>query len=486
MDKERLDNLYSNLSKINAWNNCKLIVTGDHLKILNHDSTQNLFLQKVIGRVVALPKSYSSQNIWQSIIVKYLDRLKIDLLDSEIENINYIRDSFIFNKRTTREAIQFIELININRDKLLNNKVNIGEFLILCYFYQFYLPLYLWIIEDPFRFLQSYTTVDEQEKELKSSKFDFLVLSKSVIETESQLEKIEKSHSLLELINRLKMNHSGKTRTVRFNYDSSLYHINDSYDYTPLTINTLNLLLDNSNSSKEIFNSIFKNDQITDLQHLLNENLLIRPGLFTTQDIEKLANFVKGFIVANKNNNRQLPINNLSINLKYVFDAIKSSMYYESIDKYQYNEFINNTIILNEHLDVSQKIFIYNIVSLESDNCDDYIQFLLKKDFDITHQEYPKIIYKAYFKNIMIDEVPSVEYEKIFALNENDFLDFVNLAFVDYVFEREKYIINLKEIFNNNTDFINRLNKKIDTLSEPNKNKLNSYIENYYDIYGTK
>lgn len=163
--------VYPILTKITNYSKVTLVIVGEYEKIAKN-TEESLLIQKIIGHVELAPIEINSGKVWDyleaSMENKIIDIEKITHYDKKL--ITSIKELFIYEKRTMREAKLLLNLMERRYFKKFQDKVNLGEQFSMCYLYSFHHEVYQWLTENQSVIYQSYREVyptvhsDEQKK----------------------------------------------------------------------------------------------------------------------------------------------------------------------------------------------------------------------------------------------------------------------------------------------------------------------------------
>lgn len=148
------DDIYAVLSNLNAFNNHLIIIIGEYER-LKGKSEESLFIQKIIDKIIIMPHSMSSRNVWYH-FRETLESMSgfADISETDIILLGDIQNAFIVEQRNMRDSIHLLEVFEKEFAKK-KGKVNFSELLVSCYIYEFYHKFYNEIVLDNSKFYQS-------------------------------------------------------------------------------------------------------------------------------------------------------------------------------------------------------------------------------------------------------------------------------------------------------------------------------------------
>lgn len=272
LESENRKQLYAYLSKLNSFEKSILIVVGDYNKIVQ-DEGDSLFIQKILSNLESMPLNNKASQIWIKVIEEQFnsDNIKImDLTDSDILLIQKLRNIFVDEQRTFREAKLLLNIFYKKSPKSTKINVNISEQLALCYFYQFHYKIYEWIVENS-NFLYQKKVIPHK---------DFVSIEKNQLILKDTIEKDigeNNSPNLYEFLYSIFINREHD----KFNFPSikneknfEYYQIENILSVTTLNIEAVKDVFINFNSNLSRLIEIHSKGQMEDFSDFLRKHYL--------------------------------------------------------------------------------------------------------------------------------------------------------------------------------------------------------------------
>ena len=151
------DDIYAVLSNLNAFNNHLIIIIGEYER-LKGKSEESLFIQKIIDKIIIMPHSMSSRNVWYH-FRETLESMSgfADISETDIILLGDIQNAFIVEQRNMRDSIHLLEVFEKEYANK-KEKVNFSELLLMCYIYEFHHGFYNEIVHDKSKFYRMTNT----------------------------------------------------------------------------------------------------------------------------------------------------------------------------------------------------------------------------------------------------------------------------------------------------------------------------------------
>lgn len=104
------DDIYAVLSNLNAFNNHLIIIIGEYER-LKGKSEESLFIQKIIDKIIIMPHSMLSRNVWYH-FRETLESMSgfADISETDIILLGDIQNAFIVEQRNMRDSIHLLEV----------------------------------------------------------------------------------------------------------------------------------------------------------------------------------------------------------------------------------------------------------------------------------------------------------------------------------------------------------------------------------------
>jgi len=351
LESENRKQLYAYLSKLNSFEKSILIVVGDYNKIVQ-DEGDSLFIQKILSNLESMPLNNKASQVWIKVIEEHFnsDTIKImDLTDSDILLIQKLRNIFVDEQRTFREAKLLLNIFYKKSPKSTKINVNISEQLALCYFYQFHYKIYEWIVEN--------STFLYQKKVIPHK--NFVSIEKNQLILKDIIEKDigeNNSPNLYEFLYSIFINREHD----KFNFPSikneknfEYYQIENILSVTTLNIEAVKDVFINFNSNLSRLIEIHSKGQMEDFSDFLRKHYLnFNSNTPETKIISLLRNII---IFKMQNLEQDAAFLRLSISDSIIYDCL--NVLSNKQNRKKSDIYINNILPLDE-LDVSEKLEI--------------------------------------------------------------------------------------------------------------------------------
>ncbi|MFA3773960.1 P-loop NTPase fold protein [Bacillus safensis] len=484
LESENRKQLYAYLSKLNSFEKSILIVVGDYNKIVQ-DEGDSLFIQKILSNLESMPLNNKASQIWIKVIEEQFnsDNIKImDLTDSDILLMQKLRNIFVDEQRTFREAKLLLNIFYKKSPKSTKINVNISEQLALCYFYQFHYKIYEWIVENS-NFLYQKKVIPHK---------DFVSIEKNQLILKDIIEKDigeNNSPNLYEFLYSIFINREHD----KFNFPSikneknfEYYQIENILSVTTLNIEAVKDVFINFNSNLSRLIEIHSKGQMEDFSDFLRKHYL---NLNSNTPETKILSLLRNIIIFKMQNLEQdAAFLRLSISDSIIYDCL--NVLSNKQNRKKSDIYINNILPLDE-LDVSEKLEILpTFVPARSDEQSKeqlkLVKIIFEKfinnDFDILTQKKPRccfLFFKKYHSNIDQKSDYQVVFDKLLTLNDPDFFYYLKdkLSYkITYPNNSVAKALSLGEISYNQVFEIN-LKERIVNLPPHQKNILEKMIE---------
>lgn len=484
LESENRQQLYAYLAKLNSFEKSILIVVGDYNKIVQ-DEDDSLFIQKILSNLESMPLNNKASQVWSKVIEEQFnsDNIKImDLTDSDRLLIQKLRNFFVDEQRTFREAKLLLNIFYKKSPKSTTINVNISEQLALCYFYQFHYKIYEWIVEN-LNFLYQKKVIPH--KDFASSEKSQLILKDAIEKDIGE----NNSPNLYEFLYSIFINGEHD----KFNFPSikneknfGYYQIENILSVTTLNIEAVKDVFINFNSNLSRLIEIHSKGQMEDFSDFLRKHYL---NLNSNTPETKILSLLRNIIIFKMQNLEQdAAFLRLSISDSIIYDCL--NVLSNKQNRKKSDIYINNILPLDE-LDVSEKLEILpTFVPARSDEQSKeqlkLVKIIFEKfinnDFDILTQKKPRccfLFFKKYHSNIDQKSDYQVVFDKLLTLNDPDFFYYLKdkLSYkITYPNNSVAKALSLGEI-SYNQEFEINLKERIVNLPPHQKNILEKMIE---------
>lgn len=486
IDEDKRLKLYSLISKINDIDSFTFIALGDYERLINNND-DSLMLQKILTNIENMPSEYTSKHVWEIFEEELQSKIKADDITREDKQLfTDMRNIFINEERTFRDASQLLELLKRSYTEERKEVVNSSEFLSICYLYQFYNPLYKWIFQNN-TFVYELSSSKEKSTIFNDSEKEEELSQKELLN--KKLEKLDLfvTEILADFIVSIFSQSKGKLKYPSVNKEKYLknYKIENLNLYISLTSKDVERIFINNSSSVVELEKLLEKDQFEDFYELFKVHYL---GGSTNKEYKSNYEDLLGSlsILLSKHNLKGSglfslhPVESLFYNVKQIL-----------INEFDYHkeELFKNNIKCNKEMDLSQKLSILPKF-VAAKNEEEKVQLKLVEElfeehtsFDILKQIKPNIcfyFYTAYYSSL--DKRYTAKFEPVLKLQNEELEDFLLKHFVstvrstsgDYdVLYLDKYMFNEK--------FKNEFNEKIGSFPKKSKEKINRLIKNAQD-----
>lgn len=491
-DFDRIDNdkrmkIYSFISKINNIDSFTLIAIGDYERLINNND-DSLMLQKILTNIENMPSEYNSTYVWEIFEEELEELINIDEISMEDRKLfTEIKKIFIHEERTFRDASQLLELLKRSYTKERTAIVNSSEFLSVCYIYQFYNPVYKWILQNS-NFVYEVSSSKEKSSYLTGTNKETDLSPSESINKELEKGDLYVSELLANLIIDI-----FSQQKEKLNYPS----INNGKYLKNYKVENLNLYI---SLTAEDVEKIFITDSspVTELERLL--------------DIDQFEDFYELFkvhyLVENSDNELISKYNRLLESLSIILSKYKlkgsglfsihpaESLFYKVkrilTDDFDFNREIlyNSYVKENNQMDLSQKLFILPKYIAANNENDKVTQINLvnelfeeNKNFELLTQVKPEIclyFYTAYYTSFNYNY--DHEFRSILELNNEKFLNFIIKNFVATVYSTSgNYEVFYLSNYMFNNEFKDDFYKKVESLPSDSRDVIVKLIENSKD-----
>lgn len=480
IDKEKRAILHSTLFNFSLYENIVLIIVGEYSKIVEKEN-DSLFIQKIIGTVVNMPLENMSGNVWEY-FEKSLENIspkKVDISELDKKITTCVRDSFIAEKRTMREAKQLLNSLQTQYFDFNTSKVNFGEQLAICYIFQFHNKIYEWLI-DNYEFVYSKKFIPYTGfRRYPSNELD-----KKIVIADRFFDdlgyKINKKVCLLifEMFNNeniLKFKHPSISEMKYF----QLYQVQNTNLELLLSIVDVDKIFIEKDSSLNCFTKLAENQQMDQFYSLFENNYLN----YKTNDPKLL----KPFLSLLRTLTYLMIVNEKNESI-YTYSYVDTLFYKVSeklINVYgqlPFNLFIDQIFELPE-IDLSEKLFVlpYYIPARSNKQTEQQKEIVIKlfeknSTIEIAEQKMPFSCYSYsyhYFSDFPLELKTKVDtmLNKINEFSIDDFYIFI----LEKLISKSEYYgkLNLEEIYYNES-FKEKFNNKINELSIEQNKKIKS------------
>ncbi|MBI1627726.1 P-loop NTPase fold protein [Bacillus safensis] len=491
LESDNRKQLYAYLSKLNSFEKSILIVVGEYNKIAQNED-DSVFIQKILSNFESMPLNNRASQIWIKVIEEQLNKSNLnvmDLTDSDRLLFQELRNVFVDEKRTYREAKFLLNILYKKSPTSTDLNVNISEQLALYYFYQFHYKIYEWLVEN--------LNILYKEKLIPHEDFPTVtsLTEKNLLNLKDTIEKDigeKKSHKLYELLYHI----FKKSEHTKFNYPSikneknfEYYQIENILSISTLNIEAVEEVFINLNSKLDKLIEIHSKGQMEDFSDFLRNHYLS----YTSNTPEtKILSLLRNIIA--------FKMQNLEQDTAFLKLSISDSIIYNCLNALKNNHnrkeaeiFINNILPLDE-LDVSEKLEILpKFVPARSDEQSkeqlelvkiifENLIFNMNNEFNIITEKKPRscfLFFKKYQSYLDRNSDYQVIFDKILTLNDTELFNFLKdkLSYkVTYPNNSVATALSLDDI-SYNQEFKINLKNRIANLLSHQKNILEKMIE---------
>lgn len=424
------DDIYAVLSNLNAFNNHLIIIIGEYER-LKGKSEDSLFIQKIIDKIIIMPHSMSSRNVWYHFRETLESMIGFaDISETDIILLGDIQNAFIVEQRNMRDSIHLLEVFEKEFAKK-KGKVNFSELLVSCYIYEFYHKFYNEIVLDNSKFYQS-----------------------------SSMENSEVLKNLIQKVIRNKNRNSYRYSSLADSQYFERYLVGFNVKNS-ISKDDIQTIFESDKATQiNLLRKIYENEQQEEFYNLLSKEYL---------DINKLSHD-NNFKNITEENYSSLLTNLISLNAE--IDGF-------SLSNFSLDYFEN---IIYEIRDVLDDIFAVTPVQ----QFENYILKIPELDLSGKWTLLPRFVPRRDGKSeeheILVNKAVASKINSIFEFDNSNFYQFVmeNLVTTYISFSdsglNEREMLDLDNI-SYNEDFKNKFLKKINQLEEDKKNKLLELIE---------
>lgn len=478
-DREKL---YSFMSKIKTFDKSLVIVIGEYKKIVN-SQTDSIMVQKVLSNIECMPMNLMSDKIWNFVERELGKMISNDVFVTNADQVLFtrIRDLFIDEDRTMREAKQVLNIFE--RVYIYQNQgnVNVSQQFGMCYLFHFHNKIYEWV--------NSNRKIVYSEKLIPYQGFvggisslgnkDHYYLSDFLEE-----ENISFSNSICALVYYLFHDNNSDS----FHYLSlsdrdyfTNYQIENVEVKQSLNIHIVKQIFTEERSDLKILLQLQENNQLKDFYNLYRKQYLVYE-----QDVEAskedYLNLLHNIGIVSLSNSEE---NDSSFTSNYANSILYKT---KELMEYKYKisgaEMFKETLLAEDQkLDLSEKLTLLpNFVAAgtqeQTQTQIEIVDLLFKRhsDFSIFDQEIPKVcfnFYTFYYKNIDPELKLAHKFDELLNLNDVDFYEYLSKNLTNkvtsYSNNSVKWSIKLSNVAYND-EFKQKFENKISSL-DPNLRK---------------
>ncbi|AOZ88987.1 hypothetical protein BK049_10020 [Bacillus xiamenensis] len=492
LESDNRKQLYAYLSKLNSFEKSILIVVGEHNKISQNED-DSLFIQKILSNFESMPLNNRASQIWIKVIEEQLNKSNLnvmDLTDSDRLLFQELRNVFVDEKRTFREAKFLLNILYKKSPTSTDLNVNISEQLALCYFYQFHYKIYEWLVEN--------LNILYKEKLIPHEDFSTItsLIEKDHLNLKDTIEKDigeKRSHNLYELLYYI----FNKSEHAKFNYPSikneknfEYYQIENILSISTLNIEVVEEIFINLNSKLDKLIEIHSKGQMEDFSDFLRNHYLS----YTSNTPEtKILSLLRNIIAFKmKNLEQDTAFLKLSISDSIIYNCLNAL---KNIYNRREKEIFKNNILPLDELDISEKLEILPkfVPARTDEQSKEQIELVkiifeniifdhMDNGFNILTEKKPRscfLFFKKYQTYIDRNSDYQVIFDKILTLNDTELFNFLKdkLSYkVTYPNNSVAKALSLDDISYNQAFKIN-LKERIANLPQHQKNILEKMIE---------
>jgi DNA polymerase III delta prime subunit len=486
-DFDRLKNddrekLYSFMSKIKSFDKSLVVVIGEYKKIVNSQA-DSIMVQKVLSNIEYMPMNLMSDIIWGFVERELEKMISNDVVVTNADQVLFtrIRDLFIDENRTMREAKQVLNIFERVYSNQNQGNVNVSQQFGMCYLFHFYNKIYEWVNYNrtilysesltPYRgFIGGVSSLGKKDHQYLSELLEY--------------ENIDFSKNICEFLFYLFHDKDSDG----FHYLSlsekdyfSNYQIENVEVKQTLNINIVKKIFTEQSSDLKILLRLQENNQLQDFYNLYRKQYLVyeRDGEASKEDYLHLLHNISIVSLSNSEENDSLFTSNYANSILY-----KTKEFIEYRYKMTGVEMFKETILAeDQNLELSQKLkLLPNFVAAGTQEQTqaqiEMVNLLFSRhsDFSIFNQEIPKvcfIFYTSYYKNIDPELRMAHKFDELLNLNDVDFYEYVSKKLTNKVTSYHtnsiKWSIKVSNIAYND-EFKQKFENKISSL-DPNLRK---------------
>lgn len=477
IDEGQRNELYSKLSTINSFENSLIIVVGDYSKIADE---QNIFIQKILNEITSIPYETNPNFIWEVLESRLNNIIRQDnIKQRDTLLINDVKDKFIEDQRTYREAKQLFNIFKHEYVEKRNCKVNVGEMIYLCYIYIFYNKEYKYIsnnIKDVYEWnLESHNNINP-------SLVDFF-----------EKNWLTQQYSDIRFIyNLFHQKHDGlfKFRSIKEQMHFPLYQIERIENYSSIDSELVYEYFEKTFSeSRDIINKL-NEKELKSFAMMIKDSLVLDIKSDAKVYIELLKKLAYPYFFIEKEK-RMLSLPWQESLLRNVRDLLDFNF---KIKPYQqYEEYI----IPLEWIDVSQKLELLTLFVPLRDEDSKIKQSELfvktiqnnhfKSVFDLNVPIYIYMLYTGHYNNVKSHINIDEKLEEIFELDNSEFYQFVinklagsTTKFTENHTITTKYL-NLSNIAYNKI-FEDKFSERLSELNDKKREEIENIMKSEWEI----
>lgn len=462
IDNESKNDLFHHLSEVNLFKKSLIIVVGEHNTLI--ESIDNVFTQKILNNVERMPLKTNSMSIWSYYVEKEIEKLIDSSNRTRSDDFLFsdIRELFIADHRTFREAKQLLNSFEFEYVEIREKKINPSQALAINYIYQFYNQIYEIINNnldviygDDIRLEGSY-----DHRKIKGN------IEKLLEESNIELPKVITNFIYKIFHNNNDTGFYYPSITERLNYTQ--YQLGH-FETSSVSVETLNNYIQaNLNDSSVVLDKLTEKD-FERFFTLLNNR--IRDENLDKQEYLSLLNKFIYYKFHGEYSDKNLTftinyIDNLIYNVKNELNLIHSFS-----NDYQYRE----VVLHNDKIDISQKLELL-AVFIPNNSGEEKINLVKEiiQDFsweDLINMSKPILVYyfyTVYYKKLKNYTDIENELYKVLELEDIKFFEFIYEKLVNHItitthkkveYRRELRVNDL--CFNENfkEDFLNKIYK---------------------------
>lgn len=486
IEDEDRKKIYSFMSKINSFENSVVIAVGEYNRIVK-DNESSLFIQKILSNIEFMPLNNGSTHVWKDLentLTEVIGDSNIAPADREL--FTNIRDLFVDEKRTMREAKQLIELF---KKKYFDSKVNSSEQLAICYVYQFYNREYTWL-KDNLKIVYNRNLAPYRGAKLGlfNDKRNEPIFLDEEIQNDLNMTIDNKLSLFIYQVFHKNVDKDFVYPSITKQAYFSNYQIENIIITEVISIHDVNNIIFKHNSSSEKIKELIETDKLEGFYDLFRNHYLsnsVNSQMPKDNYLSLLKNVSILSVKEKVETNTMFGISYLETMIYRISDFLMENFAIENHDIFR------SCIMDLDALDLSEKLYILpKFVPAEGSFRTNLQKEIVKEifvkntDFSIINLKRPWscfYFYSLYFEELDSEKRYTKKFDELLNLSSSKFyyylLNFLSNETTSYgkTIKTEKYL-NLRSI-SYNEEFKDKVIKKIATLSQSEQDVIKQMID---------
>ncbi|WP_411842833.1 P-loop NTPase fold protein [Salinicoccus sp. HZC-1] len=478
ISSESKDGLYSLISEMNLFNHSLLIVVGEYKKLVS-EMNDSIFFQKIFSNIEYVPIKLNSINVWEYFEEQLsLSLTDIDLSISEKSLFTDIRDLFVEEKRTVREANHLLNLFNRVYRK---DKVNSSQQLALCYIYQYHNVIYEYIINNQ-EVIYSRNLIPYKEYPIIGDKSNTISLLEELENNQISIKRML-SELLYKLFNDEKsgFKHGSITSSIFF----QRYQIESVEAFNTIDLSEVREIVEIHHSDYRLLNNVNNEGNFEEFYFLLKQNYFDNPK--TESSYEQIYQSLLVNIIILQEYSIFNPKSTFTINYP-------DSIFYKTKDILLYNyeleeSYLFETMIKeNTELDISQKLKILpKYIPARSEEQTEKQKSMVREifkeniEFTLLQTKYPGTVlyfYSQYKNEIDPEDEYTSKFKPLLQLEDHDLYHFIINHLSDKQSTGAPSLFRIHD-YSYSEEFRKELTRKIESMEGDKRELLMNLIRNY-------